>query len=266
MYTFEEIAKAYSMLKLPKQLYVTNARGTDKTKPLSPLKLQTKVKVYFNLQAMYGNIFGGIPISSDDETRIRQSMTGKVDGKGLSQKDKTNIFLTGSVYSLLGSNGLIKSYARSGILSDVTFEEKQSIVKRIRESGSKTPCCFMIGNWQGELSSDQIYDTIINFAQDRTIYEKQGYFQVIFNPMRNDHFMCLLPNGQGGYVPHQIIGAEELVFLSNVKTPQEIEKRALPYLILARRPQTIQPLINPRKRAIEYKQLQLFNQKKTRYR
>ena len=250
---FDQLAKAYSMLTLPKPLFVTSARGVDTKKPLEDLKKGTQVKVYFNLQAMYGNIFGGIDISANAKKDLISQMTGKVDGKGLSAKDKANIFLSGSVYSLLGKDNKIASYARSGILQNVTFEENQNTIKKIRESGSKTPCCFMIGKWQGELSSNQIYNTIKNFAQDRTTFEKNGYFQVIFNPMRNDHFMCLLPNEQGGYTPHQIIGADELRFLSNVKTPKEIDMRALPYLIFAKNPTTTRNLFtNPSE------QLQLF--------
>jgi hypothetical protein len=156
---------------------------------------------------------------------------------------------SGSIYSFKrddkgnpnGSNARVTGYARSALLEDVVFSINDTSRERIVRDCNRNPCCYVQGFYLRRLMAGEIYNTNLDWVQQkyRSQLEREGWRQIIFNPFRFQHYQYLEPivNPHTGGITYKTLPAytaEYAVLMSQYRSPEEINRGARPYLILAK--------------------------------
>ena len=193
--------------------------------------------VYFNLNAMRSATYGMLTkLNSKKFNSVKSAMPvfRNKNGKSVSphpvQRAKT--YFGGSIYSFV-SNEQVVSHQRTARMSDVVFEVHKNVVQEIRKTGSKTPCCFVEGTYEGAVpkkTQQALIEEWFDWTHHDAMYSIDGWRQVYFNPKRNDTFMYL-DEITNTYKP--IYTAESVILISLPISVERVGKRGLPYLILA---------------------------------
>jgi len=258
--------KAYSVYaeKYAQMMPIANTkqfslRGSrlDKSKPLDGPVVGKEYGLYFNLNAMYNGVFGQVRHSAQEFEKVKSFMfpsqkeidlCGKAKGIPKDQ-DKANVMFSGSVYSFKrddkgnpnGSTARVTGYARSALLEDVVFSINDTSRKRIVRDCNRNPCCYVQGFYLRRLMAGEIYNTNLDWEQQkyRSQLEREGWRQIIFNPFRFQHYQYLEPiinphTGGTTYKAMPAYTAEYAVLMSQYRSPEEINRGARPYLILAK--------------------------------
>lgn len=216
---FDSLNEQYSKLEIPdSKLYLTRAKGLSNQK-LKPPKKGNKYAIYFNLNAMKGAVFGKIKKSPYSQSELKSMGT-----------DRANMFLSAPIYSFKdkGVSGQVVSYSRTGILKDVQFKTSKKTIQGIRTKKAQTPCCYMVGTFDGKLTEKQKYNLADNWndPMGQIELQKLGWREIIFNPFKFTEFQYLEDSQT-----FDALQADEVVF-----TYQPKELGVMPYLILALNP------------------------------
>lgn len=250
---YDKIAREYSMLPELGLSYQfgTSARGLNYDKPLPGPQVGEQYGLYFNLQAMYGGVFGQIPkLGFNDMVSKMHETENQIDAKARGcavprPNEKANVFYSGSIYSFrskasTSAYGKVAGYARSALLSDVVFSVNKTILSKIKscETG-RTPCCYVDGTFERRLMPGEIYNTALDWTNPK--YRKQleddGWRQIIFNPFAYTHFQYLEPivsPFRQEYKTFPVYSAELAVLMSQPRPWSAINAGGRPYLILAK--------------------------------
>jgi len=232
-----------SEIKKPRYLYSDPAENGSRWKAGDPLKLPRKGKnyaIYFNLNAMRAGTYGlgGVGEKSALFKSVKNSMPPFFNEKGNKVAphpiQRARTYFGGSIYSFVDpQNGDVVSHQRTAELDDVVFEIHKKVVRKIQESGSKTPCCFVEGTYikpvSREAQQDYISEWFDGMDGHLELYN-DGWRQVVFNPMRSDTFMYY-DEGKDRYLPAYT--AERVVMMSLPTPASQVARRSIPYLILA---------------------------------
>ena len=191
-------------------------QGSGKTKKgkLPGISLGSEVKVYFNLTAQYGMMYGGLDDFEGAKRQIgerrrkpkRPTPQGACVPTAPKDKDLLRMYRSGAIYSLVeGNRNRVKAHARAVELKNVIFNTVGGTIKHIRNHGSKSPCCFV----RGELVS---YDGAAREAYDKVKRKGQP---VGINPMRNDTFVRMIRPYKGS----PVFTAERVFLLHDPNNP-----------------------------------------------
>jgi hypothetical protein len=244
--TYDQVLSELGGIDYSKQSEITSPvrlYSSKQGKAGDPLERPRKGKnyaVYFNLNAMRSGLYGlgGVSEKSALFKRVKNSMppfTDK-DGKKVAPHpiQRARTYFGGSIYSFVDpQRGYVVSHQRTAELDDVVFEIHKKVVREIRESGSKTPCCFVEGTYvkpvSGKEQRDYISEWFDNMDGHLELYS-DGWRQVVFNPMRSDTFMYY-DEEKDQYFP--ALTAERVVMMSLPIPASQVARRSIPYLILA---------------------------------
>lgn len=208
----KEKYRNYSSLPAIRQSYrLSGQKLTNEKHP--PLRKGTHIAVYFNLNAMYAGSYGQLSHTRGEFESLKKEL---IRDKGLSPrraKEFVNMFFSGSIYSVKRGNKVIR-HLRSGRLSNVVFTTDGKKIAAIRRTGSKAPCCYMNGIFEGKISKKERVQ--LSYPSTIRKMKKEGWVQVAFNPKKTDTFMYI-KGAPSNWPP--IYSAQEVIFMSDNSSP-----------------------------------------------